>query len=565
MGIFIHLSISHSVTEQEWAGVYKETLRLVDAFPFAEIARTSVRGIDTLCLVPTRERTKKDNWNPGKTRTGWNTVGDYATQRLAEDYYLSRDLVSDKRYDASAPDAMFSMLSEYLGYKWDDPRFQKCYRLWGNKTQGEPYHMFLLAVGCLIEDRLGPKAVVYGDITRGQCREAVEMANEYLDQKIAMPARCDPERLFRRVSTFPLSEAEKLRAFTYLYLGTQDAAFGKKLRTLFSEGAFDEYWRKLFGEAPVGTGAYISRQNDYLLWGFDLEKLAGYVDFSGKDGKENYEAYVNYIMDARLYLKEKDCRDLLEIDPEREQPYDVSRLFAQFIFGGAKNRKVDRYIPLEEIRTALAHTVGDKCDVNGLIDSYLEKDEEYQRLKNAGFTGATEEELKKAYAHDASEVFTEAFEALTDRLEENREQYDILDAEALMQYEPGNTIEPEMDRWLRECFAFYDGLCSEEEYKELMQGTAEERCRDLAKRRNNILLRDKDWERIYGDILENPESFRRYYSMTRIKLGSDEIARLIKAFVCNDAFYRYVRDAVEAEEDELMSKTTARADDVEDM
>ena len=36
MGIFIRLSISKSVTKEEWKKVYEETLQLIKNFPFAE-------------------------------------------------------------------------------------------------------------------------------------------------------------------------------------------------------------------------------------------------------------------------------------------------------------------------------------------------------------------------------------------------------------------------------------------------------------------------------------------------------------------------------------------------
>ena len=114
---------------------------------------------------------------------------------IAEEYYLPRNLIDGDGVETEeeAGDALMAVLPDYLDYDWEDEdtRFNHCYGLWGNKTQGEPYHMYLLSIACLIEARLGYKAFVYGDITRGQCRKAVEMANEYLDMPIDIPDRCD--------------------------------------------------------------------------------------------------------------------------------------------------------------------------------------------------------------------------------------------------------------------------------------------------------------------------------------------------------------------------------------
>ena len=47
---------------------------------------------------------------------------------------------------------------------------------------------------------------------------------------------------------------------------------------------------------------------------------------------------------------------------------------ADFAYGSAHNRKVDRYVPIEEIRQALRNVIGDKCDTDQYIYQYLEKE-----------------------------------------------------------------------------------------------------------------------------------------------------------------------------------------------
>lgn len=87
--------------------------------------------------------------------------------------------------------------------------------MWGGKSQGELYHLYLLAIACLIEDRLKHKAFVYGDITYGQCVVAVDMANKYLEKKIVLPDRCVLECLYERISVLEFTERENYR---YLFV-----------------------------------------------------------------------------------------------------------------------------------------------------------------------------------------------------------------------------------------------------------------------------------------------------------------------------------------------------------
>ena len=143
MGICIYLSISKSVTKEEWENVYEETLRLLEHFPFAELKRVKIQGVDTNCLVRTKEEEKPAGWFEEKGRMGWNTVGDYSYMITAEDYFLPRDLIGDNEIETNAGDAMFGALPAYMDYDWKDERFSHTYHLWGGKTQGEPYHIYL--------------------------------------------------------------------------------------------------------------------------------------------------------------------------------------------------------------------------------------------------------------------------------------------------------------------------------------------------------------------------------------------------------------------------------------
>jgi hypothetical protein len=121
----------------------------------------------------------------------------------------------------------------------------------------------------------------------------------------------------------------------------------------------------------MGSVGFHEAVNEYLLWGFEIDALCQFVDFQDDDGNTLYEKFVIRIMDAKLHRKEKNCDDPLKIFPEGEQPYGIWTLFA-----GAGNKKVDRYVPIEEIeeiRAALKKGLKDKCDVDAIIDEYLKK------------------------------------------------------------------------------------------------------------------------------------------------------------------------------------------------
>lgn len=536
MGVSIHLVISKSVTKQEWEKVYEESLKMLEEFPLAERDKVEYYGETMSCMIPTREREYEYNWGR-KTRLGWCADGDYETLKGAEEYFLARDLIGENEVLADAGDAIMRALPAYLDYDWKDERCGKTYSLWGNKTQGEPYHMFLLSIACMIEDRLKDKAFIYGDITRGQCKKAVEMANEILDKPIQVPARCDMDRFKTRVSALHIEEKEKLAVFYHFYLGPKDAEFGQYIAENFDKCVLDEWWKACFGRYRINTIGFSDIFKEYLSLGFDLEALCSWVDLRGEDEQYQYEEFIQLVMKANLHIKDKDCTDALSIDEEDERPYGIERLFVQFFFLGAKNAKVNRYIPIEELRDILNTHFGQQCDVDGAIDSYLQKEEE---LKAVNLDSVSDEQWGEMCDHDASSVLNHVMDVYDNAYNKAVQEYDISSYKDLIYYENGDSMHPKLKKSVGKSMQVYQSVLQEDKYKKLIEKSAVERCHFLMKQNKYIFLRDRDWKSIFTRIEENVDVYRRYYPMVRVDVGgSSDLREMIVAFVLNDDLYEY--------------------------
>ena len=449
MGIYMSLFISKSVTKQEWETVYEETLRLLKYFPFAERKEIRIQDMDTFCLIRTEEREwRRDRWSD-KTHLGWMTEGDYETLKTAEAFYLPRNLNENEIEKNEVEeneieevwDALWGVFPACLDYDRHDPRFSRTYPLWGGKTQGEPFHMYLLAVAAYVEARLGTKAFTYGDITQAQFEKAVEMVNKYLAEPIDIPDSCCKERLWKRVRELPVSPEEQLTAFVEFYLGTKDAAFGEYIRQKFEEAEIDAYWKKEFDAVGTGTIGFDRTLHKYITWGFDAEKL-------------NYN---------------------IEVEDKKENEY------------------------------------------TGLLQKILEKN-------------------RKAAAKE-------------------QEMYDIAEYEELIYYEEGDVIHPDIQETLVNCRRLMDEIAMEEETLGFLEKEAEE-CYELLQEWNRyILIRDKDWERIFHNIKEARENFVRYYALLSIDMRTQNIIDLCKALMLNDALYKYSGSLERARKDESYKKT----------
>ena len=133
-----------------------------------------------------------------------------------------------------------------------------------------------------------------------------------------------------------------------------------------------------------------------------------------------------------------------------------------------------------------------------------------------------------------------AFSRKTKVLQDRRDTYDISEFEDLPYFEADDTISPPIIQSAVEYFTFYGSLLENDTFKMLMTRSAEDRCRWFAKRNENIVIRDADWEKIYDDICTTPESFERYFPMMCVGITSESVNALIRAIVLNDDFYQYI-------------------------
>lgn len=539
MGIFINLLVSKSVTKKEWDDVYQETLLLVEKLPLAERRRVYVNGVSTICLVHSAEREFENEW-AHKKYTGWAATGDYNYGCCAEEYYIPKDLVGENAGDCKASDAIIDALPAYMEADVKNQRLSSCYSLWGAKTQGEPYHIYLLAIACLIEARLKEKAFIYGDITRGQCIEAVKIANEYLENKIEIPDRCDMQRLYNRVSKLDYSQEEKIDILTTFYLGNEGIDVGDFIRSRYTKEEYLAYWKKEFGYYCINMYGFTSALKRYLQEGFELSDLCRIVNYFDSDGKPLYKEFIIAVMNSKLHLKEKDCRDMLEIDQDDSHPYSIYTLMAHFAFAEGKNKKVDRYIPLEEIRKNLTDALSDKCDVNAIIDEYLETEASANEIDLE--KDHTQQDVEKLIALDGAKVLNHSMDSQFNILERMDEEYDITEYEDLIDYKKGDEIYPSILESLKKMIVFYQEILQEEEFQTLINEEPLERCRWIVNQNRNILIRDIDWEKIFKDIRNNKQSFERYYPLVRVRASDENIQEIIKAISLNDDAYELCKE-----------------------
>ncbi len=501
MGIFIHLKVADTVTQSEWQAVYDKSLQMAKAFRFMDFGIKVIHGEGILCMFPTQEITRYDS-------LGWRVIGTMPDFRRAEDQFMPKDIGCSARETAPYDVLLSEIKNEERHFHY----------LWENKTQGEPYHMGLLAIACMAEQMLGVQATVGGDVTYGQCLKAAKIASDLLGETIQPPVSCRLPDLYERIHQFDgLSELEQLRLLIKVYLEIENDAYGSFLREHFSADTLKAYWQEEFRNTAINTYGFDSLMKRYFLLSPDMRRFCELVDFDRSD-TEQCTTLIRKIIQSKMHLQEKDCYDPLDYK-HYEIPYGIGNLMASFFLRGAANPAIDRYIPLDEIRTVLNDCFGAIVNVNEVMDSCLDELEH-----------PTEES-----GHDMLMNYAESFEK---KKEEKNAGYDIYNYEGLSDYKPGMRLSPGLQEAIGKAYALFHEKGTSAECESLLTKNPDELFHVLASDYDGCFLTEKHWEHIWDELHRDPQTFRRYYPMTRLTNGGD-LDYLLRALLMSDDFWNY--------------------------
>ena len=523
MGVYVYIDLSKSITKEEWTSVYNESLELLKVFPFAERQRKKIDTNEVVCLTRTKER-KSENGNGAQMK--WIACGDMETLECGEEFVVRKNLIDE--YNPHAGDALLALVPNCTNHSFEEEKFNQTYRL-SAKTQGRKYHLYLLCLACMMESRLQDKAIVSGDISKGQLELAVELANSKLKSPVTLPSRCDMNKLYTRISKLDIPNVEKILTFVYLYLGQKNDEFGNFIREKFPSKTCYEFLTYKLNSCRVGTYGFSEHLKELLVLGFDLREICRAIDFAKKfpsndDSVEiRCKKFIDEIMDTKLYLREKNTEDILADSPDDIVPPSVEKQFAQIAFMGARNKKVERYIPIDQLRLILREELKNYSATEKYIDEYL----------NA-------EAKEKDKSNDVSDRFMETLKKIEAEQESLQEKYNIYAFEQFLHYKRNDSVTPSLLKNIKSGFKSLKTLLEENSFKELQMKTAEELCEWIVKRNSYLLLRDTDWEKIFKNIKENPQSFERYYLSVMIPLNDGDIKWFIYSLVLNDDFYAFL-------------------------
>ena len=168
-------------------------------------------------------------------------------------------------------------------------------RVFGEKTQGQPYHFAVLAAAMLVEERFPRHAMVWGDIDLGQAETARKMAAPILGRQLPLPVRVDPERLAKRLRAH-YRGADLPAAFTRVLLSDLHEHLEIMLRTFPGEPGASQWQRELAEYESPGAPGAVRELVAWLNAGRDLREACRLACLDKKGPRFSPEAFADALV-----------------------------------------------------------------------------------------------------------------------------------------------------------------------------------------------------------------------------------------------------------------------------
>ncbi len=187
MGVFVYLRVcAERITDDAWSVAYEESRKVLAQWPRPPInARQRIVGGEQITAYTL----------DCETETGWRVLGDAGTLRVAEPFDFPRRLARTAPAQALLENE--DVLLKLVSTDWDQGPHATT--LFDNKTQGEPHHTLIVAVGILVENLFPRAAIVSGDIDLETAKDACAQLRRIFGRTFAPPVVLDPGRVRARV------------------------------------------------------------------------------------------------------------------------------------------------------------------------------------------------------------------------------------------------------------------------------------------------------------------------------------------------------------------------------
>ncbi|QQK74918.1 hypothetical protein HUG15_04405 [Salicibibacter cibarius] len=515
MGVYIFMDIlPNEIDPDEWEDVYEESLQLIDAYPFLDnTVDTETHGVIWRYGHRAKEL-EMDFDHDYRRQLGWHVFGDYPSMQSAESFSLFRNLACYRK-KARGNDGHNDILVKSIEQEGTEIPVNNV-TVFGNKTQGFPFHIYLLAIACLIESRFPKHAMVKGDISIAQMQKAIDWANSILNKPIQLTERANNEKLLLRIKAIlPDDNEAALETFMSMTMHGEDVHLGDVIRKHFQPETIRFYFLKGFKHYNIEQIGFKMELSRFLNLGFSIEDACDICVLDDDGCRYDPKVFAEAILTMEWGADESSNEIPLTFnDPDDEEPETVDAQFGKtFLRAAGFQERMKSNLSYEDVSAILQKKLGDRIDIAPVLkESRIEQNENDDEL----------DELLSRFRKGSGTVH------------DDKTRYTIENLEDLLQWREGDSVHPAIEEGLKRLkdFVTEDLENNKMKYDRFHDHADDAKIRMLINANEYFLIRDETWQHLFNH-LDHTHLMNTVIGIMSIKADEVTINKYCKALMNN--------------------------------
>lgn len=237
MGLYIHAVINlKGISDNAWEAAWHESLDIFSRFPLP----LSRHSIETKLGEKRHVYSTDLIRHKGTEKECWYLEGDLLSRQTAETFVLNRHLAAYKSKKVA-----YSRASVFKTNELEYASSTNGIELWNRKTQGYPFHLAILAVGIMLENKFPDNCYLYGDSDENQVAMMLDWLETTYKKSFLKPICFDADRLFQKLNAVYIDKKALLKRFARLYQGGKTNKFKALLQFMDKKEVYDHYAKEL--------------------------------------------------------------------------------------------------------------------------------------------------------------------------------------------------------------------------------------------------------------------------------------------------------------------------------
>ncbi|MDC3413865.1 hypothetical protein NC797_08755 [Aquibacillus sp. 3ASR75-11] len=530
MGVYVLMDIlPNKIGKEEWESVYEESLELIKAYPFMDstVDYETYRVPWKYVHRPTEEEMEfgyKDFY------LGWHVFGDYETMLSAESFGLFRNIEAYRK-DITVKDGSDDILAELINLEvfYDEKNHHipvGTANVFDGKTQGFPYHIYILAIACLVESRFPKHAVVRGDVSIGQMKKAIDWANTILKKPIQLTERTNNEKFLQRIIDIVQDDRTALRSFMSLTMHKKDFTLGNLVREKFSQDVINAYYTDLFRQYDVNMMGFHNTLRGFFNLGFSIEKACEICVLNLNGCCFDAKDFAETVLSMRWSDEKGSYADgeipLTYNETHSDVPETVYSQFGKtMLIAAGLQEKMKSELSYEDVGNILHSKLGHKVEIEPMLVNEQDNDD------------SDDDSFSQLFSRLKGEVSREINEP-----SENT----ISDLNNLILWKKGDTIHPTLEHGISHLKDFVTKFIKNNDdlLHQFQEYTDYEKIQKLIQLNRFFYIRKETWE-FYIENINDTNMINAILGILSVKAEEVSINKLCKAIVNNvDLLKKYI-------------------------